>query len=271
MPRDINNILAEANHLAQNGAKEINIIAQDITRHPNLIEIVKGICAIESVRWIRLLYLYPDEITPELIDLIASEEKIVKYIDIPLQHAANPVLKRMNRRGTQRDYRKLIATLRKKIPQMTLRTTFITGFPGETRKDFDDLYHFVKSVRFDNMGVFTYSKEEGTKAAGFCKQIPEGTKKHRAEKLMDLQYGLLNDLNRKHIAKTYSVLCEGPAEEAGEGVYRGRAFFQAPEVDGSVYFTSPRPCTEGEFYQVTLEKYDCYDFYGKITEDAIHS
>ena len=265
MPRRVENILQEAKALAQNGAKEINIIAQDITRHPGLIEIIKGICAIDSVAWIRLLYLYPDEITPELIDLIAKEEKIVKYIDIPLQHAANPVLKRMNRRGTQKDYRKLIASLRKKIPQMALRTTFITGFPGETKQDFADLFQFIRDIRFQNLGVFPYSREEGTKAAGYCGQLSEKTKQRRAEQLMQLQYGILDEINQTFVGNTYTVLCEGEAEieSTEKNLYKGRAYFQAPEVDGMIYFTSPQPCKAGEFYPVTLLKYDCYDFYGQ--------
>lgn len=259
MPREHEKIVKEAKSLAENGAKEINIIAQDITRHPQLIQIVKNICNIKSVEWVRLLYLYPDEITDELIELIATEPKVVHYIDIPLQHASNPVLKRMNRRGNSLEYSKLISKLRKKIPDMSIRTTFITGFPGETAKDFDNLYNFIRKIKFNNMGVFTYSKEESTKAAKFCGQIPERTKKRRAEKLMELQYGILNDLNEKYLGKTFKVLCEGIDNE----YYIGRTYFQAPEVDGKIYFTSDKTCKEGEFYNVILEKYDCYDFYGK--------
>ena len=143
---------------------------------------------------------------------------------------------------------------------MSLRTTFITGFPQESKKDFETLYDFVGKIRFDNMGVFTYSQEEGTKAAGFVGQLAESTKKKRAEALMELQYGILNDLNEKHLGKTYKVLCEG----LENGFYTGRAYFQAPEVDGKVFFTSDKECREGTFYSVRLESYDSYDFYGKI-------
>lgn len=259
MARSVESILAEAKELAENGAKEINLIAQDLTRHPDLIPIIRGIASIDSVRWIRLLYLYPDEISDELIDLIASEPKVVKYLDLPLQHASASLLKRMNRRGKGSDYTKLIRKLRKKIPGIVLRTTFIVGFPGETRQDFETLLSFVENIAFDNMGAFAYSAEEGTPAARYIGQISEKTKQRRLDRLMSLQFNVAGQLSDQYIGKTLTVLCEGINED---GLWKGRTAFQAPEVDGNIFFTSEDPCIEGEFYQVKVESYENYDLYG---------
>lgn len=259
MPRTKESILAEAEKLAKDGAVEINLIAQDLTRHPDLTEIIKGIAAIDAVKWIRLLYLYPDEITDELIDLMASEEKVVKYIDLPLQHASASVLKRMNRRGKSSDYTRLIKKMRRKMPDLTLRTTFIVGFPGETRADFDELIEFVSKIKFDNMGAFSYSAEDGTPAASFCGQISERTKARRLEKLMTMQYDVVQHYAEKQIGKIHKVLCEGMNED---GLYKGRTQYQAPEVDGTVYFSSEELCVPGNFYDVRIESNEHYDLYG---------
>ena len=261
-PRSADSVIKEAERLAKNGAVEINVISQDTSRHPEIIKIIRGICAIESVKWVRLLYLYPDEITDELIAEIKNQEKVVKYIDLPLQHASTPVLKRMNRRGTNRSYSSLLCKLRREIPELAVRTTFITGFPGEKDADFKTLCEFVRKSRFENMGVFTYSCEEGTKAAGFCGKVDKRLSEKRAETLMEIQFGLLDRINKKYLGKTYPVLCEGVEND----YFVGRAFFQAPEVDGRILFKSENDCKEGEFYNVTLEKYDTYDFYGKEAE-----
>lgn len=261
-PRNADSIIKEAEALAKNGAVEINVISQDTSRHPDLIKIIRGICNIESVKWVRLLYLYPDEITDELISEIKNQEKVVKYIDLPLQHASSGILKKMNRRGTNRSYTSLLCKLRREIPEIALRTTFITGFPGEKDSDFKTLCEFVRKSRFENMGVFTYSREEGTPAAGYCGQIDKRLSEKRAETLMEIQYSLLEKINKKYLGKVFPVLCEG--EE--DGYYVGRAYFQAPEVDGKIYFRSKRSCTEGNFYNVLLNKYDTYDFYGAEAE-----
>lgn len=257
-PRNAENIINEAKTLAENGAVEINVISQDTSRHPELIKIIRGICEIESVKWVRLLYLYPDEITDELIEEIKNQEKVVKYIDLPLQHASSGILKKMNRRGTNRSYTSLLCKLRKEIPEIALRTTFITGFPGEKAEDFKILCEFLRKSRFENMGVFTYSREEGTKAAGFCGQVDKRLSAKRAETLMEIQYNLLDKINKKYIGKVLPVLCEGIENE----YFIGRAYFQAPEVDGKIYFKSKGNCKEGQFYNVLLDRYDTYDFYG---------
>jgi ribosomal protein S12 methylthiotransferase len=259
MPRTKESVLAEAKKLADDGAVEINLIAQDLTRHPDLIDIIKGIAAIDSVKWIRLLYLYPDEITDELIEVMATEEKVVKYIDLPLQHASGSILKKMNRRGKSSDYTRLIKKMRKKMPDLTLRTTFIVGFPGETRADFEELVDFIEKIKFDNMGAFAYSAEDGTPAASFCGQISERTKARRLERLMTTQYGIVQDASQKQIGKTLTILCEGMNED---GLYKGRSQYQAPEVDGNVYFSSEELCIPGNFYQVKIESNEHYDLYG---------
>lgn len=263
MPRNKNHILAEAKTLAENGAVEINLIAQDLTRHPDLIWIIKKIAEIKSVRWIRLLYLYPDEITPELITLIKEEKKVVKYIDLPLQHSSYPILRRMNRRGTATQYKKLIRNMRVNIPDMAVRTTFIVGFPGERLKDFNRLIDFVNEVKFDNMGAFIYSPEENTPAVSFDGQVSKRTKQRRLDKLMTVQYNIVQNRAKQYIGKTEEVLCEGMDEN---GNYIGRTQFQAPEVDGNVFFSSDTQCEPGKFYNVKIEKIDNYDLYGRTVK-----
>ena len=256
--RETANIINEAKVLAARGAVEINVISQDTSRHPELIKIIRGICEIQSVKWVRLLYLYPDEISDDLIAEIKNQSKVVKYIDLPLQHASSPVLKRMNRRGNQKKYSALIGKIRREIPSIALRTTFITGFPGEKNSDFKALCEFVRKIKFENMGVFTYSREEGTPAAGYCGQIDKRMSEKRAETLMEIQYGLLDKINKKYLGKVFPVLCEGIENDH----FVGRAYFQAPEVDGKIFFKSKNDCQEGQFYNGFLVKYDTYDFYG---------
>ncbi len=264
MPRKFDDIVTEAEALAANGAKEINLIAQDTTAYPELCRLVRRIAQIDTVKWIRILYFRPEEITDELIDLFATEDKLVKYIDIPLQHASEHVLRLMNRPQSDRELTDLVDRLRDRIPGVSLRTTFITGFPHETEEDFEILCNFVKRSRFNNLGVFTYSKEEGTKAGRMHGQIDQETKERRADIIMGIQNTLLDSVNAGFLGKTYDVLCEGFDEE--KDMYTGRAYFQAPDIDGRIYFRSDDPVEEGEFRKVRLDVYETYDFYGKVVD-----
>ncbi len=264
MPRPFVDVVAEAEALAANGAVEINLIAQDTTAYPDLCKLIKRIAAIETVKWVRILYCRPEEISDDLIDLMATEEKLVKYIDVPLQHASEHVLKLMNRPLSDSELTALVEKLRSRIPDVSLRTTFIAGFPHETEEDFEILCNFVKTACFNNLGVFTYSKEEGTKAGRMHGQIDQETKERRADIVMNIQMTLLESINEEFIGKTFDVLCEGYDEE--KELYTGRTYFQAPDIDGRVYFSSDDPVDEGTFCKVTLNVYDNYDFYGNICE-----
>ncbi|MDF2684916.1 MAG: rimO [Clostridia bacterium] len=261
IPRKFESVIEEAKYLSENGAKEINIIAQDTTMHPELLTIIKEVCNIPSVKWVRLLYCRPEGISDELLMLMQSEEKFVPYMDVPLQHASKHILKLMNRSGDDKSLFKLLTKIRQYIPEVSLRTTFITGFPSENEEDFEILCNFIKEVKFNNLGVFTYSREDGTKASRMHEQIDEDVKQRRAEIIMSLQLNLLSEINNIFINKTYEVLCEG--KEAEGEKYYGRAYFQAPDVDGKIYFTSETPCVEGEFYKITIDSFIEYDFYGK--------
>lgn len=264
IPRPYKNVLDEAKALAANGAKEINLIAQDTTAYPQLCRLIKDICAIDTVKWVRVLYCRPEEISGELIALMASEEKFVDYIDVPLQHASGRILKLMNRSMDAPSLLSLLEGIREKVPDVSLRTTFITGFPKETDEDFAVLCDFVRRVKFDNLGVFTYSREEGTKAGRMRGQIPQDIKEKRADALMELQMALLNDINKKHTGAVYDVLCEG--FDAEKNMYSGRAYFQAPDIDGRVYFTSDKKIREGDFVRVEIDKAELYDLIGKETD-----
>ena len=262
--RKFENIIEEAKYLANNGAKEINIIAQDSTMHPELINIIKEVCNIPSVKWVRLLYCRPEGLNDELLNFMQSEEKFVVYIDLPLQHASKHILKLMNRSGDEKTLLELLTKIRKTVTGVSLRTTFISGFPNESEEDFEILCNFVKQAKFNNMGVFTYSRESGTKAARMRGQIDEDVKQRRSEILMTIQFNLLAEINKNFIGNTYDVLCEGKEDDK----YYGRAYFQAPDVDGKIYFTSKTPCTVGEFYKITLDSFIEYDFYGKNSMDV---
>lgn len=259
MPRSYDSIVDEAERLAKNGAVEINLIAQDTTRHPDLCRLIRRIAQIDTVHWIRILYCRPEEISDDLLQTMAEEEKCVPYIDVPLQHASARILKKMNRSGSDTSLSDLMDHIREVLPECSIRTTFITGFPSETEEDFEILCNFVKRNRFANLGVFPYSREEGTPAGRMHRQIPDEVKQRRAEILMEIQNLLLNETNAPLLGKTTEVLCEGTNPD---GTYFGRAFFQAPEVDGRVIFTSDAPVTEGQFVPVRLERYAEYDFYG---------
>lgn len=266
--RTMESVLAEAEALAASGIKELILIAQDTTRYGEdiygelkLAGLLRKLCKIEGIEWIRLLYCYPDRITDELIDVIASEEKICNYIDLPLQHVNGEVLKAMNRHGDRESLTKLIAKLRAKMPDLCLRTTFITGFPGETPEQFEELAEFVKEIKFDRLGCFAYSPEEGTPAATFDNQVDDDEKVHRGELIMDSQYGIVIGNNRELVGKTLRVIVDEYDPESY--CYLGRSYKDAPEIDGRILFTSERELIPGTFVDVLITDLDEYDLIGE--------
>lgn len=268
--RTMESVLAEAEDLAASGIKELILIAQDTTRYGEdiygelkLAELLRKLCKIEGIEWIRLLYCYPDRITDELIDVIASEEKICNYIDLPLQHVNGEVLKAMNRHGDRESLTKLIAKLRAKMPDLCLRTTFITGFPGETPEQFEELAEFVKEIKFDRLGCFAYSPEEGTPASTFDNQVDDDEKVHRGELIMDSQYGIVIGNNHKLVGKTLRVIVDEYDPE--NYCYLGRSYKDAPEIDGRILFTSERELIPGTFVDVLITDLDEYDLIGECS------
>lgn len=254
-------LIEEANALADRGVKELIIIAQDTTRYgediygyPALHELLQEIAKIDRLRWIRLLYCYPDRITDNLLDTMAENDKILKYIDLPLQHCSGSILKAMNRRGDKESLEALIGKIRAKLPGVVLRTTLITGFPGESEEDFAELSEFVKNMRFERLGCFAYSREEGTKAAELENQIDESVKQERQNIIMEQQQGIMFDYTQSLIGKELEVLVEGFDRYAE--CYYGRSKADSPDVDGKVFFTATdRKPKEGEFVRVKIE--DC--------------
>ena len=260
-------ILKEAQQLAKEGCKELIIIAQDVTFYGRdlgitdaLPQLLKKLCRIEGLHWIRLMYCYEDEISDALIDTIRSEEKICKYLDIPLQHCVDHVLKDMNRKSTAKSIEYTVAKLRKHIPNITIRTTLISGFPKETKEDASALMSFVERTRFERLGVFAYSKEEGTKAADLPGQVRKDVKERRRDHIMELQRGISLENNRKLIGKTLEVLVE---EQDSEDTYIGRSYMDAPEIDNSVIFTSRRALSPGSFVNVKITDAFDYDISGE--------
>ncbi len=269
--RTIEDCVKEATELALNGVRELIVVAQDTTAYgtdiygePKLAELLKELCKVDGIHWIRTLYTYPDKITDELLDVIASEEKLVKYLDIPLQHVNGEILKKMNRKGDKESLVKLIEKIRAKIPDITLRTTFITGFPGETEEQFCELAEFVKATRFDRLGCFTYSAEEDTIAGEMPDQIDEQTKVSRMENIMDMQTVIAAGKNEEKIGTVIETLIEGWDDYIK--CYFGRTTGDAPEVDGKIFFMSTRPLVIGDFVKVQIN--DCieYDLLGELYE-----
>jgi len=267
--RPLEALVAEAERLASRGVKEINVISQDITRYGSdladgetLEMLLRRLAAIEGIRWIRLLYAYPDGITDGLIALMRDEPKICKYLDIPIQHISDPVLKRMKRRSSEAQIRELIETLRREIPGIALRTSLIVGFPGETVDDFASLMHFVEQTQFDRLGVFCYSREEDTPAASMQDQISERVKRERYRKLMRTQARLSFRRNRALIGATEQVIVEGFSEET-ELLLRGRSSRQAPDIDGQVYITAGT-AEVGEIVSLKVTDSSDYDLIGEI-------
>jgi ribosomal protein S12 methylthiotransferase len=264
--RTIESIVDEAKGLAQKGIKEVILIAQDTTKYGQdlygeykLDELLKQLVLIDGIEWIRLFYCYPQRITDSLIDVIAKEDKICKYIDIPLQHANADVLRSMNRVGTGDDYRKLLAKMREKIDGLALRTTFMVGFPGETEEQFEDLCNFVKEIKFDKMGCFTFSPEEDTPAYDMPNQIDEDVKQRRQEVLMNTQFSITEESNKNRVGNTYKVIID---EFDGEK-YIGRSYMDSPEIDSGIIFTSDVQLKIGEFVNVKITDFDGYDLVGE--------
>lgn len=251
-------ILAEAAELAQAGMKELIVVAQDITRYGldlygqrTLARLLPKLCAIEGIQWVRLHYLYPDEITDELIDVIANEPKIVKYLDIPIQHISDRVLKSMHRRGTGQEIRALFDKLREKIPGLVLRTSLIAGFPGETEEEFEELCEFLLAYQIERAGVFAYSPEPGSPAASFPDQVDEDVKRRRVELLTDLQLRVGDRFCQAQVGKTLTVLCEGYDDETE--LFYGRSQYDSPEIDGVVHFEGEEGgVAPGGFYPVKI-------------------
>ena len=269
--RKMEDILAEANTLAQNGAKEIILIAQDTTRYGEdiynklmLPQLLDKLCEIDGIKWIRILYTYPDKITDELLHTIKNQPKVLNYLDIPLQHASGDVLSRMNRTGDFDSLTKLIAHIREIIPGITIRTTFIVGFPGETEEDFEQLATFVKNTGFNRMGCFTYSPEEGTVAADMEDQVDEDVKQRRQEILMTEQSVVNEEISADMIGKNVTVLIEG--YDSLNKCYYGRSEADAPDIDGKVFIASTKPLSVGDMVEVCVFDVIDYDLLGDLVD-----
>lgn len=268
--RSMENVIDEAKQLAESGVKELILIAQDTTSYGldlygelKLPELLNELCKIDSIEWIRLLYCYPDRITDELIETMKNQEKVVNYIDLPLQHADDKILKAMNRRGDQALIRNVISKLREEIPDVVIRTTFIVGFPGEGEEEFETLAEFVNEIEFDRLGVFTFSPQEGTPAFDMEDQVDEDIKTRRGEVIMQDQYSIMEEKNNEKIGKTYRVVVED--YDGYSDSYTGRTYMDAPEIDGLVKFTSHKDLDIGDFVDVEIFDIEDYDLIGEVT------
>lgn len=264
--RTMDSILNEAKLLAEKGVKELILIAQDTTKYGiieygeyKLAALLRELCKIDGIEWIRLFYCYPDKVTDELIDVIAEEEKVCSYIDIPLQHCNAEILKAMNRSGDYDSLKALLNKMKSRISDLSLRTTFMVGFPGETDEQFEELCKFVKDIQFDKMGCFTFSPEEDTPAFDFDGQIDEDVKKRRFEVLMDIQYSITENANKDRIGRVYKVIID---EKDGDN-YIGRSYLDSPEIDCSIIFKSDTALEVGSFVSVKITDYNGYDLVGE--------
>ncbi len=266
-------LIEEAKRLVSNGVRELNVIAQDTTRYGTdlygklmLPELLTELCKIEQLKWIRVLYCYPERVTDELLDVMAREEKIVKYMDLPIQHCDGEILKRMNRTGDEKTLRELIEKIRTKVPGITLRTTLITGFPGETEEQFGKLAEFVRDMKFDRLGCFAYSAEEKTPAADMDGQLDEDVKQRRADVIMEQQMIIAVKKNKELVGSTLEIVIEG-FDRYGE-CYFGRSAADAPEIDGKIFFTSPdKRQIPGKFVKVKITDMLDYDLIGEIADE----
>lgn len=270
--RTIEDIVAEAKELDAMGVKELDLIAQDTTRYGtdiygeySLARLVREICKNTSIPWIRLLYCYPDKITDELIDEMRDNPRLLSYMDIPIQHISDPVLRRMNRHGDSRLIRDVIKKLRERVPDIVLRTTAMVGFPGETEKDFEELCEFVKEAKFERFGAFTYSLEEGTAAAEMPDQIDEQVKQDRYDILMRTQLTVAEEHGESMHGKVLTVLSDG--YDAAAEIHSGRSYGDAPDVDGRVFFKSREKIPAGEFVRVKITDSLDYDLIGEVVSD----
>lgn len=265
-------VLAEARWLAENGVTEVVVIAQDTTRYgedlygeSKLPELLKKIAEIDGIRWIRVLYCYPERISDRLLDIIAGEEKIVKYLDIPIQHCNSEILSRMNRWGSEAELEALFAKIRERVPGIILRTTLITGFPGETEEQFTELAEFVKRIRFDRLGCFAYSCEEGTKASKFPEQIDRETAERRADNIMEQQM-LISAENSEKLLGTEQIAVTEGFDRFAE-CYFGRTAADAPDIDGKVFFTSEEKLSSGDYVTIKITDTLDYDLIGEVISD----
>ncbi len=266
--RTIEDIVKEAKDLEALGVKELNLIAQDTTRYGldlygeyRLDALVRAITEATDIPWIRLLYCYPDKITDGLVNELATNPRLVKYMDIPVQHISDSVLRRMNRHGTSADIRDAVKRLRDNVPGIVLRTTAMVGFPGESEEDFAELCEFVKEARFEHFGAFTYSQEEGTAAAEYEETVTEQEKQDRYDILMQTQLTVNEDIIKDLVGTTVTVLCDG--FDGIADIYYGRTYRDAPDVDGRVYFKSAKPVAPGDFVEVMVDEALDYDLVGR--------
>lgn len=265
-------LISQAEELAEQGVKELILVAQETTLYgkdlygeKSLHLLLKKLCQIPGIHWIRILYCYPEEIYPELIDTIRTEKKICHYLDLPIQHASDRILKKMGRRTTKQQLKDIVGELRKNIPDIMLRTTLITGFPGETAEDHEELMEFVNEMEFERLGVFTYSPEENTPAALMENQIEEEVKENRKEELMELQQEISLDNGEKLIGKTLTVMVEGKV--ADENAYVGRTYGDAPGIDGYIFINTGELLMSGDFVRVKVTGALEYDLIGEIEDE----
>ena len=265
-------LISQAEELAEQGVKELILVAQETTLYgkdlygeKSLHLLLKKLCQIPGIHWIRILYCYPEEIYPELIDTIRTEKKICHYLDLPIQHASDRILKKMGRRTTKQQLKDIVGELRRNIPDIMLRTTLITGFPGETAEDHEELMEFVNEMEFERLGVFTYSPEENTPAALMENQIEEEVKENRKEELMELQQEISLDNGEKLIGKTLTVMVEGKV--ADENAYVGRTYGDAPGIDGYIFINTGELLMSGDFVRVKVTGALEYDLIGEIEDE----
>ena len=265
-------ILEDARGLAAQGAKELILVAQETTLYgvdlygkKMLPELLRRLCLVNGIRWIRVLYCYPERITDKLLEVMAREEKLVKYLDIPIQHCNGDILRRMNRQGDADTLAALLNKIRQMIPDITLRTTLITGFPGETEAQFTELAEFIQAQRFDRLGWFAYSQEEGTRAAEFPDQVPEDVRQHRADILMEQQQLIVEEKNNARLGQVCTAVIEGYDRWAE--CWFGRTAADAPDIDGKVFIRSETPLHIGDYVTVRLDEVLDYDFVGEVVTD----
>ena len=265
----MDSLVREAKKLVENGAKELILVAQETTVYgidlygeKMLPELLRKLCTIEGLVWIRLLYCYPEEITEELVQTIKTEKKICHYLDLPIQHCNDDILKRMGRKTTQADLREKISMLRKEIPDISLRTTLISGFPGETNENHEECVDFVANMKFERLGVFPYSPEEGTPAAEYDRQLPDEIKQEWADEIMQTEQNVIFAQNEEMIGRKLSVIVDGYLPE--DGVYVGRTYRDAPEIDGCLFFEAPYEIISGTILPVLVTDANGYDLIGEI-------
>ena len=271
--RDMDDCVAEAQWLASEGVKELIVVAQDPTAYGedwgkpgSICTLLDRLNAIDGIQWIRILYAYPERITDDFIAAMKRNDKVLPYLDLPIQHCNDEILHNMNRRSTRAELLEVIGRLRAAIPGITLRTTLIAGFPGETEAQFEELCEFVKEVQFDRLGCFAYSAEENTKAALMEGQLDQETKDRRAEIVMDIQTGIMARKQAEKVGQTLRVICDGLDDESG--LYICRTMADSPEIDGAVCVASEEPLYPGHFYDVKIDQSDLYDLYGQVVGES---